>query len=172
MSLGDVIFASFLGISALVAAALASRVPSRMPFRLGLVHLVTLDRLTVRAPVAGRVLKVNVRPGEFVTAGPTADPLVLLGNDRPLHVRVQIDENDVWRLTTTAPAEAVVRGNRELRFPLTFVRIEPYVLPKRSLTGERTERIDTRVLEVIYSFDPGDNPVFIGQQVDVFVEAK
>jgi hypothetical protein len=37
--LRDVIFASFLGISALVAAALASRVPSRMPFRLGLVHL-------------------------------------------------------------------------------------------------------------------------------------
>jgi HlyD family secretion protein len=89
------------------------------------------------------VLKVDVRPGEFVTAGPTADPLVLLGHDRPLHVRVQIDENDVWRLKTTAPAEAVVRGNRELRFPLTFVRVEPYVLPKRSLTGERTERIDT-----------------------------
>jgi HlyD family secretion protein len=133
---------------------------------------VTLDRLTVRAPVAGRVLKVDVRPGEFVTAGPTADPLVLLGNDRPLHVRVQIDENDVWRLKTTAPAEAVVRGNRELRFPLTFVRVEPYVLPKRSLTGERTERIDTRVLEVIYSFDPDDKPVFIGQQVDVFVEAE
>jgi HlyD family secretion protein len=132
---------------------------------------VTLDRLTVRAPVEGRVLKVNVRLGEFVIAGPVVDPLVLLGNDRPLHVRVQIDENDVWRLKTSAPAEAVVRGNRDLRFPLTFVRIEPYVLPKRSLTGERTERIDTRVLEVIYSFQPGDSPVFIGQQVDVFVKA-
>jgi hypothetical protein len=65
-----------------------------------------------------------------------------------------------------------VRGNRELRFPLTFVRVEPYVLPKRSLTGERTERIDTRVLEVIYSFDPDNKPVFIGQQVDVFVKAE
>ena len=128
--------------------------------RVGAVQ-VTLDRLTVRAPVEGRVLKVNVRVGEFVSAGPVSDALVLLGNDRPLHVRVQIDEN-----------EAVVRGNRHLRFPLTFVRVEPYVLPKRSLTGERTERTDTRVLEVIYSFEPGDRPVFIGQQVDVFIKAE
>jgi HlyD family secretion protein len=133
---------------------------------------VTLDRLTVRSPVEGRVLKVNVRIGEFVSAGPLSDALVLLGNDRPLHVRVQIDENDVWRLNTSAPAEAVVRGNRDLRFPLTFVRVEPYVLPKRSLTGERTERTDTRVLEVIYSFEPGDRPVYIGQQVDVFIKAE
>jgi HlyD family secretion protein len=132
---------------------------------------VTLDRLTVRAPIEGRVLKINVRPGEFVTAAPSLDPLVLLGNDRPLHVRVQIDENDVWRLNPNAPAEAVVRGNRNLRFPLAFVRVEPWVLPKRSLTGDRTERIDTRVLEVIYSFDPGEQPVFIGQQMDVFIRA-
>jgi RND family efflux transporter MFP subunit len=133
---------------------------------------VILDRLTVRAPVAGRVLKVNVRPGQFVVAGETTDPPVLFGDDQPLHVRVQIDENDIWRLKPTAAAEAVVRGNRALRFPLTFVRIEPYVLPKRSLTGDRTERIDTRVLEVLYSFDPGDRPMFIGQQVDVFIDAQ
>lgn len=144
------------------AAATAARVETAR---------VTLDRLTVRAPVAGRVLKVHVRPGEYVAPGVSADPPVLLGGDRPLHVRVQIDENDIWRLNTRAPAEAVVRGNRDLRFPLTFVRIEPYVMPKRSLTGDATERIDTRVLEIIYQFDPGEAPVFIGQQMDIFIEA-
>ena len=133
---------------------------------------VTLERLTVRAPVAGLILKVNIRVGEFVSAAPTADPLVLLGNDQPMHVRVQIDENDIWRLKPDAAAEAVVRGQREQRFALKLVRIDPYVLPKRSLTGERSERVDTRVLELIYSFDPGEQTVFIGQQVDVFIEAK
>jgi RND family efflux transporter MFP subunit len=133
---------------------------------------VTLARHTVRAPLEGRVLKINVRPGEFVVAGMTVDPLVLLGNDRPLHVRVQVDENDLWRLRPGAAAEAVVRGNRNIRFGLTFVRVEPYVLPKRSLTGAATERIDTRVLEVIYAFDPAAKPVFIGQQVDVFIDAE
>lgn len=133
---------------------------------------VTLERLTVRAPVAGLILKLNIRIGEFVSAGPTADPLVLLGDDRPMHVRVQIDENDIWRLKPDAAAEAVVRGQREQRFALKLVRVDPYVLPKRSLTGERSERVDTRVLELIYSFDPGEQTVFIGQQVDVFIEAK
>lgn len=131
---------------------------------------VDLDRLRVAAPIAGRVLKINVRPGEFVVAGPMAEPAVLMGCDRPLHVRVQIDENDLWRLRIGASAEAVIRGNRDIRFALTFVRVEPYVLPKRSLSGDSTERIDTRVLEVLYAFDPGDRPVFIGQQVDVFID--
>jgi RND family efflux transporter MFP subunit len=133
---------------------------------------VELERLTVRAPVGGLILKLNIRVGEFVSAGPTAEPLVLLGDDRPMHVRVQIDENDIWRLKPDAAAEAVIRGQRLKRFALQLVRIDPYVLPKRSLTGERSERVDTRVLELIYSFDPGDQTVFIGQQVDVFIEAQ
>ncbi|MFZ1414970.1 MAG: efflux RND transporter periplasmic adaptor subunit [Defluviicoccus sp.] len=133
---------------------------------------VALERLTVRAPVGGLVLRVNIRVGEFVSAGPAADPLVLLGDDRPMHVRVQIDENDIWRLKPDAAAEAVVRGQPQQRFALQRVRIDPYVLPKRSLTGERSERVDTRVLELIYRFDPGEETVFIGQQVDVFIEAK
>lgn len=132
---------------------------------------VTLDRLTVRAPVDGRILKVNIRPGEFITAGPSNNPAVLMGGEKPLHVRVQVDENDIWRLHEGAPAEAVVRGNRDIRFPLAFVRIEPYVSPKRSLTGDIAERVDTRVLELVYSFDPAGLPVYIGQQVDVFIDA-
>lgn len=132
---------------------------------------VTVDQLTVRAPIDGRVLKVNVRPGAFVFAGINVDPLVLLGDDRVLHVRAQIDENDIWRLKPGAPAEAVVRGNRDIRFPLSFVRVEPYVTPKRSLSGDTTERVDTRVLDVLYRFDPTGLPVYIGQQVDVFINA-
>ena len=59
------------------------------------------------------MLKINVRPGEFVVAGPMAEPAVLMGGDRPLHVRVQIDENDLWRLRIGASAVTVVhRGER------------------------------------------------------------
>ena len=71
---------------------------------------VTLDRLTVHAPVSGRILKVNIRPGEFITAGPSTTPAVLMGGENPLHVRVQVDENDIWRLRQGASAEAVVRA--------------------------------------------------------------
>src|SRR5262249_37634475 len=64
-----------------------------------------------------------------------------------------------------------LRGNPEISAPLSFVRFEPYVLPKRSLTGETTERVDTRVLQAIYEFAPSEFPAFVGQQVDVCIAA-
>ena len=45
------------------------------------------------------------------------------------------------------------------------------MLPKKSLTGDSAERVDTRVLQVLYSFDPKSLPVYVGQQMDVFIEA-
>ena len=56
--------------------------------------------------------------------------------------------------------------------PLRFVRFEPFVVPKRSLTGDSTERVDTRVLQVIYRVERDDLPLFVGQQVDVFIDAQ
>jgi hypothetical protein len=55
--------------------------------------------------------------------------------------------------------------------PLSFVRFEPYIVPKRSLTNDAAERVDTRVLQVIYAFDPAAFPAFVGQQVDIFIKA-
>lgn len=55
---------------------------------------------------------------------------------------------------------------------MKFERIEPYVISKVSLTGASTERVDTRVLQVIYSLRrPANPPIYVGQQVDVFIEA-
>lgn len=132
---------------------------------------IELDRLIVRSLVAGQVLQVNVRPGEFVGTPPN-QPLVILGNIEKLHVRVDIDEFDIPRFRSELPATAVPRGNLQMRYPLTFFRVEPFVVPKKSLTGDNTERVDTRVLQVIYAFDPaGLPPLFVGQQVEVFIDA-
>ena len=130
-----------------------------------------LDRLVVRALVDGEVLQVNVRPGEFVGAPPD-QPLIVLGNVEQLHVRVDIDEYDIPRFVPEAPARATLKGQPDEFFPLTFVRLEPYVVPKKSLTGDNTERVDTRVLQVIYSIDARGKRLFVGQQLDVFVDAS
>jgi hypothetical protein len=87
-------------------------------------------------------------------------------------VRVDIDENDAWRIAHGAKARANARGNPDLAVSLTFERIEPLVVPKRSLTGDATERVDTRVLQVIFSFERGEKPLYVGQQMDVIIEAK
>jgi len=130
---------------------------------------VALDLRTVRAPVSGTVLRVEVRPGEHVVAGGT--PSVVLGSLDALLVRVDIDETEAWRVERGARATASLRGNSGRRAELAFVRIEPYVVPKRSLTGLSAERVDTRVLQVIYSMDADSLGAFPGQQVDVFIEA-
>jgi HlyD family secretion protein len=130
-----------------------------------------LDRLTVRALVDCEVLQVNVRPGEYVgaTAG---QALIVLGSVTQLNVRVDIDEYDIPRFIPDAPARATLKGQSADFFPLKFVRIEPYVVPKKSLTGDNTERVDTRVLQVIYAIDATGKRLFVGQQLDVFIDAS
>jgi multidrug resistance efflux pump len=130
-----------------------------------------LDRLVIRALVDGEVLQVDVRPGEFVGA-PPSQPLIVLGNVTQLHVRVDIDEYDIPRFVPEAPARATLKGKPDEFFPLEFVRIEPYVVPKKSLTGDNTERVDTRVLQVIYAIETTGKRLFVGQQLDVFIDAS
>jgi hypothetical protein len=84
---------------------------------------------------------------------------------------VDVDEHEAWRVSPGTKAVATVRGNADLKTPLTFVRFEPFVLPKKSLTGDSTERVDTRVLQVIYRVDDEALPIFVGQQMDVFLES-
>lgn len=132
-----------------------------------------LDRLCMRASLNGEVLQVNIRPGEFVAVA-GGRPLIVLGDVHDLHLRVDIDEHDIFRFDPNQPAHAMVRGNMKHQVVLKFVRVEPYVIPKKSLTGDTSERVDTRVLQVIYAVEAKeDSPrLFVGQQMDVFVEAK
>jgi len=130
---------------------------------------INLDRLTTRAPMDGVILQNKVRLGQFAQCGPLEEPLMIFGGGRELHVRTDVDEEDAWRVKSSAPAVAHVRGNSRSTYPLEFVRFEPYVIPKKSLTGNATERVDTRVLQVIYRFRDRSVPVFNGQQMDVFI---
>jgi multidrug resistance efflux pump len=130
-----------------------------------------IERAVVRAPIDGEVLQVNVRPGEYVGT-PAPAPVMVMGDLQNLHVRVDIDEDDVPRFRRTAAARAYLRGKANEEMPSTFVRVEPYLVPKKSLTGEGTERIDTRVLRVVYSLPKEAKGIYVGQQVDVFIAAE
>ena len=130
---------------------------------------VDIERKTIRAPVDGVVLQCNIHPGEFVSV-PAASPLMVIGNVNRLHVRVDIDENDIPRFRPTMKGYATLRGLTEPKFPLEFVRIEPMMVPKKSLSGSTAERVDVRVLQVIYRIDPGKVPLYVGQQLDVVLQ--
>lgn len=126
---------------------------------------------TIRAPVVGAILQLQIFPGEYAQTGVLATPLMVLGNDTVLYVRVEIDQSDAWRFHADAPAVAYVRGNANLKTTLQYVRTDPYVVPQTLLTGDVTQRTDTRVLHVIYRFEHAALPTYVGQLMDVFVQA-
>ncbi|MFM7349014.1 MAG: efflux RND transporter periplasmic adaptor subunit [Erythrobacter sp.] len=132
-----------------------------------------IERLTVRAPIAGEILAVNVHPGEFVATqgGGNSQPFIQMGETSPLHVRVDIDENEISRVALGKPAVISPRGAAELHVNATFVRAEPQVVPKRSLTNSAAERVDVRVLQLIYALPPSE-AFRVGQQIDAFIPAK
>ncbi len=131
---------------------------------------VNLDLRSILAPKDATVLSVKIRVGEFIPASILATPLVTLGVIDPLHVRVDIDESEIPRFDPQANAFASVRGRPDVRVPLEYLRTEPFVIPKRSLTGTVSERVDTRVLQVIYRVAPSAIQATVGQQVDVYIE--
>jgi len=129
-----------------------------------------IDRLTVRAPIAGTVFRIDLRVGEYAAAGPAQVPLMTMGVADPLHVRVEIDETDMPRIAAGAKATGTLRGRTGQRIALAFVRFEPQAVEKRALSGG-AERVNTRVIEAIYAFDPKQSTAFVGQRMDVYIDA-
>lgn len=134
-----------------------------------------LGRLLVRAPIAAEILSVNIRAGEYISnggpqGGGNSTPYMEIGNTRPKHVRIDIDENEISRVKIGSEAIVSPRGNSDIRATATFVRAEPLVTPKVSLTNSASERVDVRVLQLIYQL-PEESNFVVGQQVDAFVRA-
>lgn len=130
---------------------------------------VQLDQLTVRAPADGKILQVNNRVGEYLSSTAGTSP-ILFGDTNSLMVRVDVDEINASHVRPNSDATASLKGDSTRKFPLKFVRIVPYMVPKTSLTGSNSERVDVRVLQMEFRFDPPPFPVYVGQQVDVFIQ--
>jgi HlyD family secretion protein len=142
---------------------------------------VDIERATICAPIDGQILQVNAHVGEvyltesYTVAQPYTNAqtaLILMGRVCPLQMRIDIDEEEASRFCKGARATAFVRGNARIHFSMEYDRIEPYIIPKTVFTGDSIERIDTRVLQVIYRFDKGDLPIYPGQLLDIYIESS
>jgi HlyD family secretion protein len=137
-----------------------------------------LQKYSLTAPVDGVVLAVDATAGGYVSSQGAYDaytqgfdPLVVIGAPQDhLAVRCYVDEILVSRLPSPLhiSAQMSVRGT-DIKVPLKFVRVQPYVSPKIELSNERQEQVDLRVLPVIFRFEKKDAPVYPGQLVDVFI---
>jgi multidrug efflux pump subunit AcrA (membrane-fusion protein) len=136
------------------------------------------DRLVVRAPRDGRVLRRTIEPGETASVD-TARPAMILGDLSRLNIRAQVDEEDIALVagangasSPTRNAVARTRGSVVTDIPLRLLRVEPYARPKTDLTGSNVERVDTRVIDVLFGVvdAPAGVPLLPGLAVDVFIE--
>ncbi|MDB6063479.1 MAG: putative Membrane-fusion protein [Verrucomicrobiaceae bacterium] len=130
---------------------------------------VTKERMNIRAPIAGQILEVNVRPGEFAANANLGQPLMRMGDTAVRHVRVEVDEENAALVRADSVAKGFLRGDTQQALPLQFVRFEPYAKLKQNL-AVAGQRVDTRVIQVIYALPEKTPPLFIGQQLDVFID--
>lgn len=139
-----------------------------------------LEKYTLRAPADGAVMQIKAAVGSYVnpqgvydtyTQGSNAPAVVLSSASGHLNVRVYVDEILIPRLPPREQikAQMFVRGTRT-SIPLQFVELEPYVSPKIELSDQKLERVDVRVLPVIFKFTNDKAPkLFPGQLVDVYI---
>ena len=137
-----------------------------------------LLKYTLRTQRDGVVLALNATAGGYVspqgvydTYTQGQDPVLVIGPPQEyLGVRCFVDEILVSRLPNAwhIRAQMSVRGS-DVKIPLEFVRVQPYVSPKIELSNERQEQVDLRVLPVIFRFRKQDAPVYPGQEVDVYI---
>jgi HlyD family secretion protein len=138
-----------------------------------------LAKYTLRAPRDGVVLSINTIVGNYASPQGSydaytqgTDPVIVIGSSpTALHVRCYIDEILVPRLpsSSTMKAQMSVRGTN-VKIPLQFVRLQPYVSPKIELSDQRQERVDVRVLPVIFKIDKPQNVnLYPGELVDVYI---
>lgn len=138
-----------------------------------------LGKYALRAPMDGIVLAVNAGPGAYVSpqgvyspySGAQSPVVTMTARQDELAVRCYIDEILIHRLPTGGRmlARMSVRGTA-LRVPLTFDHVQPFVIPKLQLSDQRQERVDLRVLPVVFHFRPPPGArLFPGQLVDVYI---
>jgi len=138
-----------------------------------------LGKYTLHASQDGVVLSINSVVGAYVspqgaydsyTQG--SDPVLVIGNSDPhLNVRCYVDEILVTRLPPPAKikAQMTIRGT-DVHIPLSFDRIQPFVSPKIELSDQRQERVDVRVLPIIFRFEkPRNVNLYPGELVDVYI---
>ncbi|MFI4955812.1 MAG: efflux RND transporter periplasmic adaptor subunit [Gammaproteobacteria bacterium] len=143
-----------------------------------------LDEYTITSPVDGVVLRVVPAVGDY--ASPVVGtydtytqgslPIIQIGQVTPyLQVRVYVDEILTPQLPESSKLEATlfVRGMDNKSIPLKYVNMQPYTIPNIQLSDQRSERVDVRVLPIIFQFEkPTDINLYPGQLVDVYIKGK
>jgi multidrug resistance efflux pump len=134
-----------------------------------------LGRLTIRAPIAGTILQLKYRIGEYYNPGAanaaTVEPLVVLGDMRAIRVRLDVDERDIARVKIGSPGYATLSAYPGRRFSGRVVEVGIRMGRKNVRTDDPVERLDVKILEVLLQIDQPEGLV-PGIRVTAYVDSK
>jgi len=133
---------------------------------------IDIERTIIRSPLDGNVLQIKIHEGEFPPTDTLRTPVMIIGNTDEKHLVVSINQFNTPYFDPDASAVAFLQGDGRVEFPLQFVQLDPYLVNKQNLTNDIAEKVDTRVLQITYSFKGNDKKIYVGQQMDVFIEDK
>lgn len=128
-----------------------------------------IQRTSIKSPIDGTVLQIKIHEGEISDPNKTA---MILGNIDQLNLRVSIDQYKAPVLNQNSSAVAYRHGDMSTEFPLKFMHAEPFLVPKKYLTNDVDEKVDTQVFEILYGITNNGSQLFIGEQMDVYINAE
>lgn len=134
--------------------------------------LADIERTTIRSPIDATVLQIKIHKGEMPSSDTVNSPMMIVGNTDELHLRVSINQFDSPYFEPESPAIAFLQRGRGTEFGLEFVKMAPLLVNKQNTTNSVSEKVDTRVLQAIYRFTQRDPRLFVGQQMDAFIETN
>jgi HlyD family secretion protein len=111
-----------------------------------------LDQLRIKAPSPGTILKLSVRAGEYYSPEGGAS-LVTLGNLSRVRVRLDIDERFIGSVFVGQPGYVEAEAYVNRRFQGRVVEIAQRMGRKNQRTDDPTERIDTKIREVVLELE-------------------
>ncbi|WP_039359410.1 HlyD family secretion protein [Candidatus Protochlamydia amoebophila] len=133
---------------------------------------IDIERTLLRSPITGRILQINIHEGEHAGQDSSKMPMMVLGNTNEKHLEVSINQFNAPYFKSDAPAVAFLQGDSNIKFQLEFIKFEPYLVNKQNFTNNLIEKVDSKVLKVTYRFKENDQNIFVGQIMDVFIQAE
>ena len=128
-----------------------------------------LDKTVIRAPIAGVVLRKRLKAGESVTPE-SMTGIVTIADTSSLRIRVDIDETDVAKIREGQAAYVTADAYGDRKFTARVVKIGQILGRKNFRTERPTEKVDTKILEVLLELDLSER-LPLGLRVDAFISA-
>jgi multidrug resistance efflux pump len=128
----------------------------------------TLDQCSLRAPRAGRVVRVLVTPGDGVSGQP-GQPAIQFCPDRTRLIRAEVEQEFAGRVAVGQAARVEDDVREGGRWRGRVVRLSDWYTQRRSPSLEPLQQNDVRTLECLIELEPGQAPVRLGQRVRVML---